>query len=131
VSSCRETCSLLAWQGNSWIFYVTNNEVMWQCTIRLSCNKVKVKERNWVRIPLAMFGNHNSKRMSDLHTWSLLNLEFVWNYVDGCYIQGHVFDRYNIWCLVIDRYVKGIGVPWDMAQMCSATRQHAWHNKVS
>jgi len=36
-----------------------------------------VKERNWERIPLAMFGNPNSKQMIVLHAWSLLNLDFV------------------------------------------------------
>jgi len=37
----------------------------------------KVKERNWARIPLVMFGNPNSKQMSALRTGSLLNFDFV------------------------------------------------------
>ena len=37
----------------------------------------QVKERNWARITLVVIGNPNSKRMSVLHTGSLLNLDFV------------------------------------------------------
>ena len=73
----QETFLVLTWQGNSWCVYITNSWVMWQCIVSLDCNKVKkVKERNWVRIPLAMFGNPNSKWMSALHIGSLLNLDF-------------------------------------------------------
>ena len=50
---------------------------MWQRIVRLNCYKEKVKEMNWVKTPLAMFGNHNSKQMSALHIGSLLNLDFV------------------------------------------------------
>ena len=53
-----------------------------------------VKERNWVRIPLDVFGNPKSKRMSALHIGSLLNFDFVWHYVDTCYIHEHVLDKY-------------------------------------
>ena len=69
----QETCLVLAWKGNSWFVYITIHWVMWKYIGRLSCIKVKVKERNWVRICFAIFGNSNSKRMSYLQTRSLLN----------------------------------------------------------
>lgn len=31
----------------------------------------------------------------------------------------------NRWFLIIARFVKGIGVPWEMTRMCSATRKRA------
>ena len=42
---------------------------------RLQQSKKRVKERKWTRIPLAMFGNRNSKQISALHIGSLLNID--------------------------------------------------------
>ena len=41
VSSCRVTCLVLAWQGNTLCFYITNSWVMWQHIVSLDSNKVK------------------------------------------------------------------------------------------
>jgi len=71
----------------------------------------RVKERNWTRIPLAMFGKPNSKQMSTSHTGSLLNLDFVQHYVDMHYNHELVLDMYISQSLVAGGFVKGIGVP--------------------
>lgn len=56
----------------------------------------KVKERNWVIIPLAMFGNPNSKVMIFLHTRSLPD--------------PNLFEIMWIWAMFMDMYSTGITI---------------------
>lgn len=83
---------------------------MWQCIVTLNYNKEKVKERNWARISLAMFGNANSKWMSVFPTGILPNLNLFRHYVETCYTHEKVLAGGSI---------KGIRVPWEMSCMCS------------
>ena len=80
------------------------------CLYNLQLGDVIVYSKPQFQIPLAMFRNPNSKQVSDSYTESLVNpnlSEIMWI---CAYIHGHVFDRYNNWCLLIARFVNIIGV---------------------